>query len=274
MLRRGVHLLLDELRRLTAAGQLMEGMDWAMTGVRERCLRIEKRLPTQWREPVDLLDLQSRMLASREIFHGAAGWVNPKRLVDAWLRQEDGRSSIELKTLSCVENISDLDADVIVVACGYQTPSLLPYLRLVLQPIRGQVEWGRIHAQSLTPLKGPPFNGMGHWITSPHRWLAGATFQRDEVDLQPRAKDIDKNFEKLAALMPELDRAELTKLRKEAHSWVGVRVAQKNRQPLMVQPDSIKHPNLWVCTGLGSRGLSLAMLCANNLFHVIEGRVA
>ncbi len=271
LLRRGVHMLLQELRRLTDAGLLHEGVDWAMTGVLERCIRGDKKLPSTWLEPQDSLGLQSKVVGEpypvrpagkvQELFHGAAGWVNPKRLIAAWLTHPH----IELKTQVRVDDVTGLSTELVVVACGYQSPDLLPELKETLQPIRGQVEWGGVYPQLACPV-----NGMGHFIQTPSGWVAGATFQRDEMDLIPRAKDVDKNFEKLQVLLPELTKLELKKLRAESASWVGVRTAQKNRQPLLGQPDPNRYPRLWVCAGLGSRGLSLAALCASSLLASVQ----
>ncbi len=275
LLRRGVHLLLSELKRLTDAGLMTESVDWAMTGVLERCIRGDKKLPNAWHESQDPIGLQSRVFGEPyparpaghplEILHGSAGWVNPRRLISSWL----AHPHIKLKAQSRVDDVGALRADVVVVACGYQTPELLPALIATLQPIRGQVEWG-LRANGINI----PINGMGHFIRTPNTWVAGATFQRDEMDLTPRDKDIEKNFEKLAALMPELGKSDLATLRAESTSWVGVRVAQKNRQPLVMQPDPNRYPHLWVCTGLGSRGLSLAALCASGLLASIQHRLA
>jgi tRNA 5-methylaminomethyl-2-thiouridine biosynthesis bifunctional protein len=282
LLRSGVNVLLQELHRLTDAGLLIEGADWAMTGVLERCIRADKKLPERWLEPQDPLGLQSSTLGEpypvrpvgqvQELFHGAAGWVNPKQLISAWL----AHPQIELKVQSPIGDIAALDADVVVVACGYQSAALLPSLKVALQPIRGQVEWAaESDGDKLSPNGGDySVNGMGHFIQTPNTWVAGATFQRDEVDLRPRDKDIDKNFEKLATLMPEFGVPYLAGLRAESTSWVSVRVAQKNRQPLVMQPDASHHSHLWVCTGLGSRGLSLAALCAAGLLTSVQHRLA
>jgi tRNA 5-methylaminomethyl-2-thiouridine biosynthesis bifunctional protein len=294
LLRQGVHLLLDELNRLADAGFMQEGVDWAMTGVLERCLRGTKKLPSTWLAPQDPLGLQSRVLGEpclarpagkvQEIFHGAAGWVNPARLISSWL----AHPNIELQAQTRVDDMVALDADVIVVACGYQSAQLLPALKTALQPIRGQVEWGTQSKPfdrlgvggSISSVRAEfveavyPINGMGHFIQTKNHWLVGATFQRDDVDLQSRAKDVNMNFEKFALLMPELETSKRTKLRANSDSWVGIRVAQKNRQPLVMQPDLDRYSNLWVCTGLGSRGLSLAALCASRLLVSIQHGLA
>jgi tRNA 5-methylaminomethyl-2-thiouridine biosynthesis bifunctional protein len=282
LLRSGVNLLLQELRRLTAEGLLTEGSDWAMTGVLERCIRGDKKLPSTWLEPQDPLGLQS-MVADRacpiwpsrhvmEIFHGAAGWVNPKRLISSWL----AHSNIQLQTGRHISNVDNLDADVIVVAAGYQTSDLVASLHGRMQPIRGQVEWGNFDWLSSNgfPFHAFPINGMGHFIQTSGTWVAGATFQRDEVDLAPRAKDVHLNFEKLEMLMPELGKPYQIRLREQSSSWVGVRVAQKNRQPLIQKIDHVKHSNAWMLTGLGSRGLSLAALCAGRLLASVQDGLA
>jgi tRNA 5-methylaminomethyl-2-thiouridine biosynthesis bifunctional protein len=277
LLRRGVHLLLHELHRLTNAGLLTEGVDWAMTGVLERCIRGDKKLPSVWLEPQDPIGLQSRVSGEPyparpaghplEIFHGAAGWVNPKRLISSWL----AHPHIELKTQTRVDDVVGLNADAVVVACGYQSPDLLPALTGALQSIRGQVEWGTESVCADLVEATYPVNGMGHFIQSPSIWVAGATFQRDEMDLIPRTKDVDKNFEKLAILLPELVKPDLDRLRAESMSWVGVRTAQKNRQPLVRKIEVPARLNVWVCTGLGSRGLSLVALCAQDVLSAVLG---
>ncbi len=277
LLRRGVHVLLGELRRLTSAGLLLEGWDWALTGVRERCIRGNKTLPRVWLEPQDLPHLQSQVLPNpvgnaQELWHGAAGWVNPVRLIEAWL----AHPNITMRTNERIHDLQTLSADIVLVACGYQSPDLLPALADALQPIRGQVEWGTQTVQSAlsADMLKLPVNGMGHFISARGAWLAGATFQRDEVDLAPCRKDIDKNFAKLALLCPELSALDLTKLCAASKSWVGVRAAQKNRLPITEKLSTPTHLNVWVCAGLGSRGLSLAALCASRLLAGVQDSLA
>lgn len=280
LLRQGVHKLMDEVRRLTKDGLLVKGADWALTGVLERCIRGDKQLPSIWLGPQDPQGLQSRIAGDaysispaghavskkkdvQSIWHPMAGWVNLKRLIAAWL----AHPHITLKTEHSVSDIKGLQADVIIVACGYQTPEVLPNLKMALQPIRGQLEWGTsIDGAGMADARHiSPVNGMGHFISTPSVWVAGATFQRDERELAPRAKDVDLNFEKLAILMPKLSKSDLAALRARSTSWVGVRTAQKNRQPLVQKVADGSHENVWICSGLGSRGLSLAALCAGQL---------
>lgn len=281
LLRRGVHVLLDELNRLTQDGELVQGQDWALTGALERCIRGDKKLPNAWLEPQDPLALQSRLLGKpdpkrpSELWHGAAGWVQPAALVAAWLAHD----SITLQTKAQILDLADTQLcayETVIVACGCQTPALLPHLQSVLQPIRGQVEWGQSSDSLGVPKVNHPINGMGHWLEGAGMWLTGATFQRNETSLTPGTGDADLNFDKLARLRPELAQSTLLQLRKHASPWVGVRAAQKNRAPLL---DSVEtahskyQPNVWVSAGLGSRGLSLAAQNAQTLLQkVTRGR--
>jgi tRNA 5-methylaminomethyl-2-thiouridine biosynthesis bifunctional protein len=272
LLRCGVHTLLGELQRLTDCGQLTQGVDWAMTGVLERCIRSDKKLPSIWLEPHDPFALQSKELSYRiggfqQIHHGAAGWVNPAKLIAAWL----AHPSIMVKTSAPIDDLADAHlqvADAIVAACGHQTCKLVPNVSAALQPIRGQVEWGQASG-SINPI-----NGMGHWIEGAGMWLTGATFQRDECELSPRLKDTQLNFEKLAILRPEISQFRLAQLRETSQSWVGVRAAQKTRLPLHERLNDAGHPNAWICAGLGSRGLSLAALCAAELLGLVQNHLA
>jgi len=264
VLRRGVNVLLRELHRLTRAGTLIDGVDWAMTGALERCGRSPKRLPSTWLEPQDPVGLQS-MTAGAQLWHGVAGWVRPAQLIAAWL----SHPNIRVVAHQHLHDASALGADItaVIVACGYQSAQLVPHISDDLQPIRGQVEWG---LGSVDANIGYPINGMGHFIQTGSAWLLGATYQRDEVYLHADLVDRERNFEKLARLLPQLSVPSLAALRQQSTSWVGIRAAQKSRVPLLGKVNAVGHSNVWVCAGLGSRGLSLAALCAQQLCAAME----
>jgi tRNA 5-methylaminomethyl-2-thiouridine biosynthesis bifunctional protein len=318
LLRSGVNLLVSELERLSGLGLLVAQKDWQMSGVQERCVRAQKHLPPIWTAPIDMALLQSRYFlphasaqltgAHRPLWHGAAGWVKPERLIAAWvqhprikLKLSTGLSSGHLQKMLAEETIS-----AVVLATGQSTggvvsdlfaaskPELAHVLGTRLQSIRGQVEWGvRGHLcdalvtqmnhsarpSSMVSNRVDPsmqlasttaINGMGHWLSTTDRWLAGATFQRDDESLTVRSKDRLKNLEKLCTLLPELEQAAVGALFATSRSWVGLRAAQKNRQPWVDQICESVHPKLWVCAGLGSRGLSLSLLCAQRLVQKIQ----
>jgi tRNA 5-methylaminomethyl-2-thiouridine biosynthesis bifunctional protein len=303
LLRRGVQTLVTELQGLSQDALLKPGQDWCLSGVQERNLRTAKRLPGLWRSPVDTPEQQSRYLphlnqhgVHAALWHGMAGWVKPARLVQAWLAHPRIRLQTQqtLTASALHQLLRHSSTQAVVLATGADTGALLfdyfqaeqpvwaENLRRRLQTIRGQVQWGvrgelvndllqRLqHADPLNPAHEAPINGQGQWVTTPDRWLVGATFQRDDTELKARDKDRHKLLEKLSELLPELPPEELASLFEQGSSWVGLRAAQKNRQTWLGQIDALTNPKLWVCAGLGSRGLSLSILCAQTLADQIQ----
>ncbi|MBO9647153.1 MAG: FAD-dependent 5-carboxymethylaminomethyl-2-thiouridine(34) oxidoreductase MnmC [Variovorax sp.] len=288
------------LSRLTRAGiravwpqleqWLTEGRDWGATGVVERRAPGDARLPASWTvegpneswlataEQLHALGLPDDADAIR---HMRAGWVRPVRLVQAWLAQpgirvETGRRVTRIErsdhgarpwTLHGEHGETFAQADRLVVAAGFDSHALAP--DLPLQPVRGQVAWGIAPPDSALPAL--PINGDGHLIAhvpdeGGELWLTGATFDRDSHDRALRPDENEVNLEKLRQLHPEAAAqllADFTSGR--VHAWAGVRCASGDRRPLVgpLRPDA--EDGIWVCTALGSRGMSFAALCAELL---------
>ncbi|MET3440922.1 tRNA 5-methylaminomethyl-2-thiouridine biosynthesis bifunctional protein [Variovorax paradoxus] len=278
--RAGIRATWLELDRL-----LEEGRDWRASGVLERRPEGDTRVPAGWSEngpneswPASAAQLSSAGLSADApaLWHARAGWVRPSRLIEAWLREPGiefrgnaavarlSRSAVGWQLLDAADRLL-AEADRVVVAAGYESGRFAP--SLPLQPVRGQVAWGRM-ADDLA-LPATPLNGDGHLIARvPENegallWLAGATFDRDSTNLAPQAADADANRERLerlhpgaaAALAPAFEHG-------EAETWVGVRCASGDRRPLV---GPLADAGLWACTALGSRGLSFAALCAELL---------
>jgi tRNA 5-methylaminomethyl-2-thiouridine biosynthesis bifunctional protein len=160
----------------------------------------------------------------------------------------------------------------------------------VLQPVRGQVSYGVLAdreasadaalcgatgaesadgCQSSAGLTPWPVNGHGHFI--PHArlpdgrqaWLSGSTYDSGDADAAPRESDHAANLARLRVLLPEVA-ARLAPVFEDTRSaggvqaWSGVRCASADRRPLV----GAWKDGLWLCAALGSRGLSLAALCA------------
>ncbi|GER10670.1 FAD-dependent 5-carboxymethylaminomethyl-2-thiouridine(34) oxidoreductase MnmC [Variovorax boronicumulans] len=286
------------LSRLTRAGirstwtelalRLEPGRDWGAHGSLERRPDGDVRVPPGWsaQGPNESWPAQPDRLAAAglppdtpALWHARAAWVRPHRLIAAWL----GQPGVEFRGNSHVARLARTDsnwqllddtgallaeADRVVVAAGFASHHFAP--DLPLQPVRGQVAWGRADPAAL-PVT--PINGDGHLIAgvpdgqAPQPlWLIGATFDRDSTDLAPTDADRLANRERLtrlhpgaaAALAPAFERG-------DARAWVGVRCASGDRRPLvgLLAPGADK--GLWACTALGSRGLSFATLCAELL---------
>ncbi|RZL91656.1 MAG: FAD-dependent oxidoreductase [Variovorax sp.] len=285
------------LSRLTRAGiratwqqleQLLdEGNDWRASGVLERRAVGDARLPASWsadsaneswHASADQLRAAGLPDATTALWHARAGWVRPARLVEAWLAQpgirfEHGRCVARLAadgerwTLFDERDVPLAEADRIVIAAGHQSRRFAP--ALPLQPVRGQLEWGRMRDGLALP--ATPLNGDGHLIAhvpdvDGELWLSGATFDRDSSSDALLAADTEANRERLARLHPASAEALASAFRQGAgQSWAGVRCASGDRRPLVgpLAPDA--PTGVWLSTAMGSRGLSFAALCAELL---------
>ena len=296
--RAGLRLTWHEL-----ASRLKEGIDWRASGVLERRPPGDDRLPPEWRAdgPNESWRADAARIADAALppdtvalWHARAGWAKPAQLVVAWLAQP----GVALKTgqqvagieavagtsptvwrLCATDGSTIAQADRVVIAAGHQSAVLAP--AQPLQPVRGQVAWGRTPASpdasgeiALPPM---PINGDGHLIaqvpfdTCIDRiegtfWLTGATFDRDRNDIRPSDADTAANRDRLARLHPGAALA-LTAVfdSGEAEVWAGVRCASADRRPLVGPMDPSMPQGPWLCTAMGSRGLSFAAICAELL---------
>ncbi len=285
LIRAGVRATWEQARTL-----LDEGTDWRASGVLERRGAGLARLPEGWSADGPNESWHASPEQLREaglppdatgIWHARGGWVRPARLVEAWL----GQPGIRVRTGSRVTRIDAspgtpglwvlrdaegevlAEADRVVIAAGHQSNLLAP--AMPLQPVRGQLAWGRMAEDMRLPLM--PINGDGHLIahvpdSGGALWLSGATFDRDDDETGIRSEDTESNRQRLARLHPEAA-GQLAPLfaRGELQAWAGVRCASSDRRPLLgpLSPDAPAGP--WLCTAMGSRGLSFAALCAELL---------
>ncbi|MBT2327090.1 FAD-dependent 5-carboxymethylaminomethyl-2-thiouridine(34) oxidoreductase MnmC, partial [Variovorax paradoxus] len=283
--RAGVRATWQQLEALLAADS-----DWRACGVLERRAAGQDRLPVGWTAdgPNESWHASAAQLRDAGLpddapafWHARAGWVKPARLVDAWLAQP----GIALETERRVARIEAVqqgragwalhdaqgtllaEAERVVIAAGFESRVLAP--ALALQPVRGQVAWGRMAAGMQLPRV--PINGDGHLIAhvpDPEGalWLTGATFDRDSSDRAPRDADTASNRERLARLHPDAALRLAPAFESGgAKAWAGVRCASGDRRPLVGPLAPVSHEGVWLCTAMGSRGLSFAVLCAELL---------
>ncbi|MEJ6023046.1 tRNA (5-methylaminomethyl-2-thiouridine)(34)-methyltransferase MnmD [Ramlibacter sp. PS4R-6] len=221
--REGVRMTLGEARRA-----LRDGEDWRETGVR--------RNDGLWQE--------------------RAAWIKPAPLVRAWLSQP----RIEFRGNTRVESLSDLSADLVVVAAAHGSQALVGD-RVQLHPVRGQVAWGRQEDGWAVPAS--PVNGDGHFIPSVPldgslAWFCGSTYGRGDADTAIRDEDTKANLQRLRALLPDMA-AQLEG--RDVKAWAGVRCTSRDRRPLVGEID----PRVWLVTAMGSRGLTFSLLAAELL---------
>lgn len=248
---------------------LQPGVDWQPSGVQEQRL-----------DPIP----------QSPLWHAQAGWIQPARLVQAWLQhphiQWQGNARVA-GIASIPEGWRVLDvhgqtlaqAPMLVVAAGLASKAWVHSasgVQLPLQAIRGQVTMGQRVAAALPAFPAFPVNGHGCFIPdippiagqTGRRWMLGASFERDSTHTHTTAADNQTNLERLqillpavaTALQPQFDNGSVT-------AWAGVRCAARDRLPIV----GCIAPGLWVSTAMGSRGLTFAHLCAELLAAQLHG---
>lgn len=296
--RAGVRLTFNEAQCL-----LQPGQDWAHTGVLEHRFDARATTPANWStqgaawcEPVLTgASTQANDPGNHTLLHRPAGWLKPAALVNAWLAQD----GIALKTNTAVHAVRcgefswqllDASGDIlceaehVVLANALDAAGLLQRLAkeddsiklpvsLVPQTrgLRGLLSWATHTADDLTDWPSQAMNGKGsatgHVPTrSGAAWFVGASYQEAT---QPERSDRDnhlRNLDKLRVLNPALADTMLRALEAgRLQSWKGMRCATDDHLPLVGPVAGSAQAGLWLCVGMGSRGMSLSMLCAELL---------
>ena len=293
----GVRITLQQAR-----AHLRHGTDWGHTGVLQRSLEGDSlNLPPAW--ALDQSQAASdwcysatpRTLAaaglpegSSALWHAQAGWIKPAELVKAWLaapciKWRGDAQVARLKSSGDSWQILDAsgdllaEADLVIFSAGYASQALATSLGKAppdLQAIRGQVTFGlpSDSAQLTLPPAGLPYfpvNGHGGLIPGIPTldgplWLMGASYERDVEQPTIKQQDHADNLARLQRLLPHAADTLADQFRGEhAQGWAGIRCATPNRLPLVMPLPGARQA--WLCTGMGSRGLSFAALCAELL---------
>lgn len=241
-------------------------------------------------------DFQTAVLAGDAqppLWHAAGGWVKPARLVGGLLNTP-GVTLLCGQAIACLQRLGAdaapvwqaldnaghcvAEAELVVVAAGAASAGLLTGLSAYappLLPVRGQVLWGPWPDACASALPPKPVNGLGGLIpqfpsihegeSKPH-WLLGATFERGESKPLIRLEDRQQLQDRLAQLWPSAAEALAPQIATgKAQSWAGVRCSSPDRLPLVGPLHEAAAPGLWLCTAMGSRGLTFAVLCGELL---------
>jgi tRNA 5-methylaminomethyl-2-thiouridine biosynthesis bifunctional protein len=229
------------------------------------------------------------------LWHAQAAWVKPARLVQAWLAQprvrffglahvaELRRETDQWQLIDDAgQVIGNAHLVVLANACNAmllleqlqdRMPSLRPQVAQLpqLHGMRGLLSWGAQHSAAAAVLPPFPVNGLGSFIPSIPvadglAWYAGATYESVAQSTLPAAAHHQTNLEKLRTLLPAA--AHVLAPAFEAGSvqaWGNTRCVSADRLPLVGALDGGDTPSLWISAGLGSRGLSFSVLCAELL---------
>lgn len=231
------------------------------------------------------------------LWHGHAAWIRPGTLVDALMAQPGIRFVGDCRVEQLQHDghqwlAQDAQGRVraqgaLLVLCAARhsvalasqiTPSAMPASRArlaAMQVVGGSLSGG-IHEDG-DDAAFPPFavQGAGHFsshipLDGRRSWWTGATFSPRSTDaaLEPEEQQAAHafNFARLQQLLPDVAlRLQSRFAHGEVQAWSGLRCATVDRLPAVGPLDVGAHPRLWISTGMGARGLSYALLCAELL---------
>lgn len=219
--------------------------------------------------------------------HGACAVHGLQRQEQQWqLRAEDGATLGQADTVvfanahgsaALLQRLSEaLPPDFPWIA------DVLPKLQ-AMQALRGTLSMGPCpvsqerpaqDAQSARPaadFPAFPVNGHGSFVSGvptaqgPY-WFAGSTFRSDAALHADLAQEHAANLGKLQALLPAVADALAPQFAHgQVQAWQGERCVTYDRLPLVGPLDEAEAPSLWLCAGMGARGLSFSALCAELL---------
>jgi tRNA 5-methylaminomethyl-2-thiouridine biosynthesis bifunctional protein len=240
---------------------------------------------------------QSQADEPKGIWHFKAGWMKPAALVASLLNHP----LIEWQGQTTVTHmhahgpswwVHDQQGRVhegqqVVVALGPSSAgllqSLLPQAHWPLEPLRGQVTGGVMPAPGSHQMPSHPVNGLGSFLPGvpmPNgpTWWYGSTYDHSRSDPVCLNQDQDNNVRQLAGLLPNLEghwpesvtsAPPLDTNAMGLRNWAGVRCTTHDRLPVVGPLAGA--PGVHVLTALGSRGITLGLLCADVLASHICG---
>lgn len=269
--RSGVRLMLQQARSLLA-----EGEDWAPTGVLER-------------------DVDGRRLTPQDIWHPQGAWLKPAQLVRAWLSQTGitfmGKAEVaRLRQRDGAWELLDAQGQVlcraerVVLANAGGAVALLQRLQQdepqcardfarlpAMHGMRGLLSWALHDDTGKAAFPPHPVNGSGSMVPQVpmdggFAWFMGSSYQPDSQPERANQDNHRSNWQHLQSLLPELADALQQKFESgELKQWKNTRCVTTDRLPAVGPLEASEAPGLWICAGLGSRGLSFSVLCAELL---------
>ncbi|TXT36174.1 MAG: FAD dependent oxidoreductase [Comamonadaceae bacterium] len=292
--RAGVRLMLQQVGEL-----LKENQDWAPSGVFERQIGGTPKLPSNWPAAGGQWSMQGHPEGHLDLgcglWHPKGAWIKPAALVNAWLNQPgvtfQGNARVadvcrqgNTWVLSDAQGELLCEAECVVFSNASGAFDLLQKMKHPAldtqgsephlpskQGMLGLLSWA-LHAESektgFTPF---PVNGSGSIVTgipteNGQAWFMGSSYQPES---QPERSDQEnhlRNLDHLEQLLPPVAQNLNEAFQTGAlQAWKGTRCIVADRLPVVGPLDATDQPGWWICAGLGSRGLSFSVLCAELL---------
>jgi tRNA 5-methylaminomethyl-2-thiouridine biosynthesis bifunctional protein len=288
-----------------AQNLLLEGHDWQACGALQRAGKLGPQArwhpEAAWVKPAALV---AAWLAHPRITLHMGVQIQKLRCAQgatvAW-QALDARSSV----------LAEADAVVLANAYQAQTlmqglPDSMPPAAgtaapagkasvLPLHQVAGQVAYGLWDSawQALWPSLLPELADYSHTSTSAHApcaingnghfipaipwqggyiWLSGSTYEHEVPTPAVTEQGLISNVRRLQQLIPAA-----TQLLAKQHNagllqgWAGARCTTRDRLPAVGAVSANGLPGLYVCTAMGSRGLSFAAVCGQHVAACITG---
>ncbi|NVO05255.1 MAG: FAD-dependent oxidoreductase [Rhodoferax sp.] len=257
--------------------------------------------PTGWAQAMDWQGMPG-------LWHPYAAWVRPARLVQEWLTHPGirfhGLAPVQaLERMAGQWTLRDGQgaeigrADIVVLANAHGCAALVQGLaqRLPadfpwvpdaleklqrLQTLQGTLSmgaWPPAGTDALAAAPAFPVNGHGSFVAGVPgeqglQWFAGSTFHASADLCADLAQEHAMNRRKLQALLPLVADALAGQFdQQQVQGWQGTRCVTHDRLPLVGPLDAGEQPALWLCAGMGARGLSFSALCAELLAAWLGG---
>ncbi len=284
---------------------LQEGTQWAASGVLERQVGGTPQLPAHWPPEGQDWSTQRRATRVTDdqqdggpgLWHPSGAWLKPAELVRAWLSQPGVvfQGNAEVTTLqhdgavwhlrsASGQLLCSAERVVFANACGmrplldalgsYNAELTAQVQRLpATHGMRGLLSWALHMTSDAADKDFPRFPVNGYSSLVPRiptdqgrAWFIGSSYQPDHHFERSDAENHLHNFEHLQQLLPALSVQLAATFASDAlQTWKGTRCVIGDRLPLVGPLDEGDAPSLWICAGLGSRGLSFSVLCAELL---------
>lgn len=202
---------------------------------------------------VEASEVAGVALSHDALYLPQSGYVSPKKLCAAYA------SDIEVHSNAKITNLSDIEADAIILAGGQGLNNIEETSHLPLKAVRGQVT--KVKTNDLTAQVKCNIHYGGYISAANDDWhMLGATFQRwlDHSDVI--GEDDAQNIEKLADHVPSI-----AKDLEVIESRASVRTSAPDNFPIVGQLQD----NLYISTAHGSHGIISSILAAHILKNMI-----
>jgi tRNA 5-methylaminomethyl-2-thiouridine biosynthesis bifunctional protein len=258
-----------------------------------------QQVPTGWSSRKKLGEAQG-------LWHPYAAWIKPARLVKQWLNHTNihfhGGTQVHtlqrarpLWLLHDAQGVELGRADLVVFANAHGCAEVLARLALEAANDLAWLPGIQDKLRSLQAMQGTlskgtcpqdnsgmafalfPVNGHGSFIANvpgPQgaQWYAGSTFQTDPKLHADLAREHAINLRKLQTLLPDIAQTLSAQFESgQVRAWQGTRCITHDRLPLVGPLEDAPSPTLWLCAGMGARGLSFSALCAELLAAWLGG---